>query len=96
MRKALFMISRILFNVVAFVFGIAVLFSIVCSNATIESMITNNLFPPKDPVVVNTGKAPIRYKTWYSSENDTGYQHNRSGSAYLYAMLGYDKAKETA
>lgn len=70
MRKALFMISRILFNVVAFVFGIAVLFSIVCSNATIESMITNNLFPPKDPVVVNTGKAPIRYKTWYSSVND--------------------------
>ena len=34
--------------------------------------------------------------SWYSSENDTGYQHNRSGSAYLYAMLGYDKAKETA
>ena len=33
---------------------------------------------------------------WYSSETDAGYQHNRSGSAYLYVMLGYDKAKEEA
>ena len=34
--------------------------------------------------------------SWYSGENDAGYQHNRSGSAYLYVMLGYDKAKEEA
>ncbi len=34
--------------------------------------------------------------SWHSSETDAGYQHNRSGSAYLYVMLGYDKAKEEA
>ena len=37
-----------------------------------------------------------RSVSWYSSETDAGYQHNRSGSAYLYVMLGYDKAKEEA
>ncbi len=70
MKKALFLISRILFNIAAFLFGIVVLLSIVLSNSSIDNMIANNFFPTKDPVTVNTGKAPIRFKTWYSSVED--------------------------
>ena len=70
MKKALFLISRILFNIAAFLFGIIMLLTVVLQNTTVNQTIADNLFPTNDPVTVNTGKAPIRFKTWYTGVDD--------------------------
>ena len=67
--KITYLVTRIVFNVMAAIFGLAMLLAVLCADPTIENLITNNLFPPPAPDV-QIANEPARYKTWYSSVAD--------------------------
>ncbi len=67
--KITYLVTRIVFNVMAAIFGLAMLLAVLCADPTIENLITNNLFPPPAPDV-QIANEPARYKTWYNSVAD--------------------------
>ncbi len=71
-KKTLSLVSKILFNVTAVLLGLTVLLSTIITNETVSTLLTQQVFKDKpEDVIVNTGKEPVRYKTWYSSVEDT-------------------------
>ena len=71
-KKTLSLVSKILFNVTAVLLGFTVLLSTIITNETVSTLLTQQVFKDKpEDVIVNTGKEPVRYKTWYSSVEDT-------------------------
>ncbi len=71
-RKALHTLARILFNIVAVLFGFVMLFSILTTDENVANLLTNYVFRDKPAdVTYSTGVEPVRYKTWYSSVEDT-------------------------
>lgn len=69
--KISYLVSRIFFNIMAVLFGFVLLFGIVSTNPTVESLLTEQVFRDKpEDITVTTGKEPVRYKTWYSSIDD--------------------------
>ena len=69
MRKLLFRISLILFNVMVVVFGIAIIFNEVSRNGEVEGIL-NSVFGGGEQIVYNTGKTPVYYKSWYQGIDD--------------------------
>lgn len=69
--KISYLITRIFFNIMAVLFGLILIVSVVMTNPSVESLLTENVFKDKpEDVVISTGKEPVRYKTWYSSITD--------------------------
>ncbi len=70
LRKTLGLISKIFFNVMVVIFGFAMLFTVLCSDQQIEDLLSQYAFGEGETEIINTGKAPIWYKTWYSGVED--------------------------
>lgn len=72
LQKTLNLVSKIVFNVMAVILGLTILVSVIITNESVSGLLTDFVFKDRpDNVVVNTGKEPVRYKTWYSSvENE--------------------------
>ena len=65
-------IAKVLFNITAIVFGLVTLFNIVTMDENVANLLTENVFKDKPAdVTYSTGLEPVRYKTWYSSVEDT-------------------------
>ncbi len=65
-------IAKVLFNITAIVFGLVTLFNIVTMDENVANLLTENVFKDKPAdVTYSTGLEPVRYKTWYSSVDDT-------------------------
>ncbi|MDE6505581.1 MAG: glycoside hydrolase family 3 C-terminal domain-containing protein [Clostridia bacterium] len=70
-KKILHIVSIALFNVMAILFGITLIVNALLTDQNVSNLLTQFVFQDKpEDMVVNTGKAPIRYKTWYSSVED--------------------------
>ena len=70
-KNKLSFISKILFNVFAVLFGILIIVNAIITDDTVASLLTEHVFKDKPAdMIVNTGKEPVRYKTWYSSTDD--------------------------
>ena len=71
-KKILNLVSKILFNVMALIFGLTLIAGSLLTNDDVSNLLTSFVFKDKPAdVVVSTGKEPVRYKTWYSSVEDT-------------------------
>ena len=70
LRKTLGLASKVFFNIMIVLFGIAMLFVALCSNQQMEDTLSQFVFGEGRTEIVNTGKAPIYYKTWYSGVED--------------------------
>ncbi len=71
MRKTLHMISRILFNVAAIVFGLMFLLYALCMDGSVASLLSEYVFNDTGRVETSSsGKEPVYYQTWYSSVED--------------------------
>ena len=56
----------------AVAFGFTLMISVMTSNTEVASLLTEHVFKDKpEDVIVSTGKEPVRFKTWYSSVEDT-------------------------
>lgn len=70
-RNILHLVSRILFNVFLVVFGIVFIVGALFANNDITNLLSKYVFKDEGgSVTVNTGKAPVRYKTWYRDIED--------------------------
>lgn len=69
-KNCLHLTSKIIFNVVAILFGIVILLATLTSQSAIETLLTDHVFGKPDDTVITTGKEPIRFKTWYSGVED--------------------------
>ncbi len=70
-RNILHIVAKALINVFAILLGVIIIFSNLIYNQDVENLLSQFVF--KDvggSVTVNTGKSPVRYKTWYSSVED--------------------------
>lgn len=71
MKKTLHLVAKILFNIAAILLGIFFIASTLLTDEQVENLLTDWVFKDKpEDVIVNTGKTPVRYKTWYSSVED--------------------------
>lgn len=70
MKKKLHLISRILFNIFAVLFGFAMMFSAMCKNATLVELLSSFVFGKGTEEIITTGKEPVYFKTWYTSVED--------------------------
>ncbi|MDE5729814.1 MAG: glycoside hydrolase family 3 C-terminal domain-containing protein [Clostridia bacterium] len=71
MRKALHLTAKILFNIAVVLLGVYFIVSTLVLDSAVEGLLTDYLFKDKPAdVIINTGKEPVRYKTWYSSVED--------------------------
>ena len=71
MRKILHVITKILFNVMAILFGLGILIDTVTVHPDIAALLTEHVFKDQAAdVTVSTGKEPVRFKTWYTSIED--------------------------
>ena len=78
-KKILKLVSSVLFNVMAVIFGITIIAGALLTNDSVESLLSDYVFKDKpEDVIVSTGKEPVRYKTWYSSVED-----NLNGNAQI-------------
>lgn len=68
--KKLKLLSGVAFNVLSLTFGVTILFQQLCKNGTIENALSQYVFGTGSTEVINTGKTPIRYHTWYNSVQD--------------------------
>ena len=56
----------------ALIFGLTLIAGSLLTNDDVSNLLTSFVFKDKPAdVVVSTGKEPVRYKTWYSSVEDT-------------------------
>ena len=70
-KKKLSLASKILFNVMAVLFGLTLLLSTILTDKNVEGLLSEYVFHDSGSTTTyNTGKAPVRYKTWYSSVED--------------------------
>lgn len=69
MRKALKVISQVIFNISVFLFGVAIIFPSLMENGDISGAM-NNIFGAPQTETVSTGKQPVYYKTWYNGIED--------------------------
>lgn len=71
-RNILHIVSKVLINVFAILLGVVIVLGNLIYNENVESLLSQFVFKDEGgSVTVNTGKAPVRYKTWYSSVEDT-------------------------
>lgn len=71
-RNILHTVSKVLINVFAILLGVVIVLGNLIYNENVESLLSQFVFKDEGgSVTVNTGKAPVRYKTWYSSVEDT-------------------------
>lgn len=71
LNKVMHVFAKILFNITAVLFGLTLMFTILCEDSQVEDMISEYVFKDTGTTItVNTGKTPIYYKTWYSSVED--------------------------
>lgn len=83
LQKTLNLVSRIVFNVIAVIFGLTLIFGTIITNASVSELLTDFVFKDRpDNVIVNTGKEPVRYKTWYSS-----VENNLDGNAQIARLV---------
>ncbi|MDE7214736.1 MAG: hypothetical protein K2N68_02730, partial [Clostridia bacterium] len=78
-RNILHTVAKTAVNVLAVLLGIVIIIGNLLYNESVENLLSKFVF--KDTggsVTVNTGKAPVRYKTWYSSVED-----NLNGNAQI-------------
>lgn len=61
--------ALILFNIIVVIFGLSLIFTGLLKNSDISSVF-DNVFGTGTTVTVNTGKAPVYYKSWYQSIED--------------------------
>lgn len=70
-KSVLHLISKIFFNIMVILFGIATLAGVFTHNEDVANLLTENVFKDKPAdISVSTGKERVRYKTWYSSVDD--------------------------
>ncbi len=70
-KKILHIISIALFNVMAVFFGLTIVVNALFADESVNNLLSQYVFKDTGGTqTVNTGKAPIRYKTWYSSIED--------------------------
>ena len=70
-KKALNIFSKILFTIMAIVFGITVIAATLLKSENVSNLLTQFVFKDKpEDIIVSTGNEPVRYKTWYSSVED--------------------------
>ena len=67
--KKLNLASGICLNLASLAFGVSLIFSNVSSNGMVSNAL-NSVFGYGKTEIINTGKTPIRFKTWYSSVED--------------------------
>ena len=61
LQKTLNLVSRIVFNVIAVIFGLTLIFGTIITNASVSELLTDFVFKDRpDNVIVNTGKEPVR------------------------------------
>lgn len=71
-RNILHTVSKVLINVFAILLGVVIVLGNLIYNEDVEHLLSQFVFKDEGgSVTVNTGKAPVRYKTWYSSVEDT-------------------------
>lgn len=71
-RNVLHNVSKVLINVFAILLGVVIILGNLIYNENVESLLSQFVFKDEGgSVTVNTGKAPVRYKSWYSSVEDT-------------------------
>lgn len=69
MIKVLHKAALIVFNIVVVIFGLSLIFTGLLKNSDISSVF-DSIFGAGTTVTVNTGKAPVYYKSWYQSIED--------------------------
>ncbi len=68
--KKLNLASGICLNLASLAFGLSLLFTNVNQNGMVSNAL-DDVFGHGKTEIINTGKTPIRFKTWYSSVEDT-------------------------
>lgn len=70
-RNVLHVVSKVLINVFAILLGVVIILGALVYDKNVENLLSQFIFKDEGgSVTVNTGKAPVRYKTWYSSVDD--------------------------
>ena len=64
------LITKIAFNVLVIVFGLAIVLCSLAKGETIENVLSDHVLGGGTTETITSGKEPIRYKTWYSSVSD--------------------------
>ena len=68
--KKLNIASGICLNLASIAFGVSLIFTSASTNGMVSNAL-NGIFGYGKTEIINTGKTPIRFKTWYSSVEDT-------------------------
>ena len=70
MKKVLSFVTGALFNISVIAFAGTLLFQTLSQNGMIQENVLFPLLGAPTTETINTGKQPIRFKTWYTSVND--------------------------
>ncbi len=70
MSKKLHKVAKAFFNISAIVFGFTMLFGSLSKAPSVDGLLSQYVFGEGRTEIINTGKDPVRFKTWYTSVED--------------------------